>query len=332
MPKNVSSADIPLKPRVLIADDSRIVRAMLIKHIQSRFEYREALDGEQAWETLLIDPNIRVLITDLTMPKLDGYGLLERIRSSKISRIRDMPVVVVSGSDEKMERERAMANGATDLITKGIDTAQLLSRLDILSKLVDTQREYEHNLEVLVSSVQNEGVLQLSSPYALQTQADAMLSAAIRHNKNFILLSMCIGFKHSRRESDKPSLPDSVVNAIGQLLQGAVRQTDSVAKTGDAEFTFVTGAINVDSARNFAGRLCRAIASANLIDDKRATIVASCGLVSLTEKDADEPARQMPLNALWETAHRRGILGLHHGLSGVVGIEEENAFREKTTS
>jgi two-component system cell cycle response regulator len=168
MPKNVPPLDLPLKPRVLIADDSRIVRAMLIKHIQNQFEYREALDGEQAWETLLIDPNIRVLITDLTMPNLDGYGLLERIRSSKISRIRDMPVVVVSGSDEHRERERAMANGATDLITKGIATAQLLSRLDVLSKLVDTQREYEHSLEALVSSASNEDASELSSPYALK--------------------------------------------------------------------------------------------------------------------------------------------------------------------
>ena len=96
-----TSSDIPVKPRVLIADDSRIVRAMLIKHIEGMFEFREALDGEQAWETLLLDQSIRVVITDLTMPKLDGYGLLQRIRTSKIARIRNIPVVVVSGSDEQ---------------------------------------------------------------------------------------------------------------------------------------------------------------------------------------------------------------------------------------
>src|SRR4051794_21616849 len=106
-PTPTMPVDISLKPWVLIADDSRIVRATLVKHIQGIFDFREALDGEQAWEILLLDPNIRVLITDLTMPRLDGYGLLERIRSSKIGRIRNMPVVVVSGSDEQHERERA---------------------------------------------------------------------------------------------------------------------------------------------------------------------------------------------------------------------------------
>src|SRR4051812_11021618 len=214
---NTPSVDISLKPRVLIADDSRIVRATLIKHIQGMFEFREALDGEQAWETLLLDPNIRVLITDLTMPKLDGYGLLQRIRTSKISRIRNMPVVVVSGSDEQQERDRAKAAGATDLITKGIGTAQLLSRLDILSKLVNTQREYERSLEALVQNNAGEAVAQLSSPYALQTQAEAMLTYAIRHNKNFLLLSMCIGLRHNNQEAAGAAPAHGVVNAIGQL-------------------------------------------------------------------------------------------------------------------
>ena len=108
-----TSIDIPVKPRVLIADDSRIARATLIKHIEGLFEFREALDGEQAWEILLLDPHIRVVITDLTMPKLDGYGLLRRIRASKISRIRNIPVVVVSGSDEQEERDRAKIGRAS---------------------------------------------------------------------------------------------------------------------------------------------------------------------------------------------------------------------------
>lgn len=122
-------------PRILIADDSRLVRAVLIKRIEGRFDFREAADGEQAWEILLEDAGIRVLISDLTMPKLDGYGLLQRVRGSELARIRELPVVVVSGSDSAEERERVRAAGANDLITKGIDAAQLLSRLDILMRL-----------------------------------------------------------------------------------------------------------------------------------------------------------------------------------------------------
>ena len=122
--------------------------------------------------------------------------------------------------------------------------------------------------------------------------------------------------------------PESVVNAIGQLLQATVRQSDSVAKTGDAEFTLATGSVNFDSARNFAERLCRAIANANLTKDDQETIVASCGLVSLCQSLGGPSCPEPTLNALWDIAHRRGALGLRHGVSGVVAAEEEAALQQ----
>ena len=322
-----SLSDIPSKPRVLIADDSRIVRATLIKHIQGMFEFREALDGEQAWETLLIDPSIRVVITDLTMPKLDGYGLLTRIRNSEISRIRDLPVVVVSGSDEREERDRAMAAGATDLITKGIGTAQLLSRLDILSKLVNTQREFERSLEVLVKNTIAGNAVDLASSQVLEEQSAAMLNTAIQQSKNFFILHICVGFRHSALAGSPMRPPSTVVNAIGQLLQRTIRQTDSVAQTGRAEFTLATGSVTFDSAHNFAQRLCSAIANANLVRDDRMTFIACCGLASLSEQDTNQTAVLSKLNLLRETAHRRAVYGLNHAITGVIGQDEESAIK-----
>jgi two-component system cell cycle response regulator len=322
-----SLIDIPSKPRVLIADDSRIVRATLIKHIQGMFEFREALDGEQAWETLLIDPSIRVVITDLTMPKLDGYGLLTRIRNSEISRIRDLPVVVVSGSDESEERDRAMAAGATDLITKGIGTAQLLSRLEILSKLVNTQREFERSLEVLVKSTIAGNAVELASTQILVAQSETMLRNAIQQSKNFFILHICVGFRHSALAGSPMRPPSTVVNAIGQLLQRTIRQTDSVAQTGKAEFTLATGSVTFDSALNFAQRLCNAIANANLVRDDRMTFIACCGLASLSEQNNNDSDVASKLNALREIAHRRAVYGLNHGITGAIGLQEEVAIK-----
>lgn len=318
--------DIPVKPRVLIADDSRIVRATLIKHIEGMFEFREALDGEEAWETLLIDPNIRVVITDLTMPKLDGYGLLQRIRKSKISRIRNMPVVVVSGSDEQEERERAKAFGATDLITKGIGTAQLLSRLDILAKLVNTQQEFERGLEAMVRT--GKPSANLTSLAILESQADILLQNALRNLKNFVILNVCIGLKHASLEGAVAVAPVSVVNAVGQLLQSTVRQTDIVAKSGEAEFTLATGSIQFDSARNFAQRICGAIASVNVAKNDGMLFVASCGMASLSEYGPEINSSTVNLSKLRDIAHQRAALGLHHAETGVVGAEEAAAFRK----
>ena len=318
--------ELPVRPRVLIADDSRIVRATLIKHIDGMFDFREALDGEQAWETLLLDPSIRVVITDLTMPKLDGYGLLKRIRASKISRIRNIPVVVVSGSDEQEERDRAKAAGATDLITKGIATAQLLSRLDILSKLVSTQYEFERGLETLVQHAHGDVRLPLATPDMLAEQAATMLANAIRQGRNFVLLNACIGLRDASPGDRLTPPPASVVSAIGQLLRRTVRQTDCVSQTGEAEFTFATGNIHFDSARNFAQRICGAIANADLAQDAGMSFVASCGMVALAEFGKDTTTMDFSVAALREIAVRRARLGLDQGTTGVVGPEEEAAF------
>lgn len=326
----LNAPGISVKPRVLIADDSRIVRASLIKHIEGMFEFREAVDGEDAWETLLLDRNIRVVITDLTMPKLDGYGLLKRIRSSKIGRIREIPVIVISGSDdESEERERAKAAGATDLITKGTDTAQLLSRLDILSKLVATQHEFERSLEALVRD-SDLGTIALPSTDELRAEASALLVNAIKSRKNFVLLYVCVGLRQIGMNTSAASPPAAIIDAIGQLLRRNVRQTDLVSKTGEAEFMLATGNINFDAARYFARRVCKAIAGAHLVQDNRISFVASCGLVSLSDDTVD--TQNATFEALGEIARRRAMLGLGRAVTGIVGRTEEEVLQRTSHS
>jgi DNA-binding response OmpR family regulator len=122
-------------PHIMIVDDSRIVRATIIKRIHDNFDVREECDGEDGWSALLVDPAIQLVITDHSMPRLDGYGLIKRIRASRVTRIRDMPVIMISGDDDETAIKRAKDLGATDFITKGTSTAELLSRLDALMKL-----------------------------------------------------------------------------------------------------------------------------------------------------------------------------------------------------
>lgn len=322
-----SIIDNAVKPRVLIADDSRIVRATLIKHIEGAFEFREALDGEQAWENLLLDPNIRVVITDLTMPKLDGYGLLKRIRASKVSRIRNIPVIVISGSDEQAERERAKSFGATDLITKGIGTAQLLSRLDILTGLGDQEESAPAPADAPLEVPSADDGIKLLSPEELQSQAEAMREFALAHAKNFVLLKVAIGvIRNGAGVAETP--PAETVKAAGRLLYRTVRQTDGMAPTGAAEFTLASNNIHFDAARSFAQRVCNAIVGGNLSERDGIAVFASCGMAALSEFDpgtAPSPA----LEELSKIASRRVALGLKQGVSGVVGAEEEALFAEK---
>jgi DNA-binding response OmpR family regulator len=111
-----------------------MVRASIIRHVRDRFEVREEADGEAGWQTLMVDPTIQAVITDIGMPHLDGYGLLERIRSAAF-RINTLPVVVISGDDEPDVRVKAKSAGATDFISKSIGNVELLARLEALTQL-----------------------------------------------------------------------------------------------------------------------------------------------------------------------------------------------------
>src|SRR5690606_8222502 len=122
-------------PRILVVDDSRMVRSSIVKHIRGRFEVREEGDGEAAWEALLVDPAVQLVLTDIGMPRLDGYGLLERIRSAKVARVRSLPVLIISGDEDDSARERAAALGANGFITKGSGSAELVSALESLLRL-----------------------------------------------------------------------------------------------------------------------------------------------------------------------------------------------------
>jgi len=292
------------RPHALIADDSRIVRATLSKHLSELFDFSEALDGEEAWECLLRNETVDLLITDLTMPRLDGYGLLRRMRASRSGHLRDMPVVVLSGTDDADERREAKEVGATDLITKGMPTASLISRMTLLAQLVGAQRLHE----------EISGSTAAQSPYAFQSSAERLLAHALRHQQNLALLSLSI--------AGDVGMAERMLSG----LQRTIRQTDLLACTGAAEFTVVSAGLDMAAARRFAERLCEAarVVQAAEHGSNEADIIC-CGVATLGDATVS-PVTTPALHELWDGARRRGQAGRARAVNGAVGEVEESAF------
>ncbi len=119
-------------PRILLVDDSRVVRLTLAQQLKKNYDIREECDGEAAWQALVLDHSLRAVISDLQMPKLTGLELVQRMRASKLKRIKNLPFVLVSGEETESERQKALNCGVSDFITKGLNTAQILARVDRL--------------------------------------------------------------------------------------------------------------------------------------------------------------------------------------------------------
>ncbi|MGB3553484.1 MAG: response regulator [Jannaschia sp.] len=112
---------------VLAIDDSRTIRSLLAATLEEYdFDVTTAVDGVDGLEKFA-DASPNVVITDINMPRLDGFGVIEGIRSGK--RNKTVPIIVLSTESAAELKDRARKAGATGWIVKPFDEASLVSVL-----------------------------------------------------------------------------------------------------------------------------------------------------------------------------------------------------------
>jgi CheY-like chemotaxis protein len=129
--------------RALVVDDNRVNRMLLGRALtELGIEPIEAENGLRALETMA-EVAVDVVLLDLLMPELDGYGTLERIRSD--DALRHIPVIVITAVDELDSVVRCIELGATDYLPKPFEPAILRARVTASlagKRLRDLELEY----------------------------------------------------------------------------------------------------------------------------------------------------------------------------------------------
>ena len=112
---------------ILVVDDESDIRGLVRELLQARgFTVTEAGDGREALHALYAArPDLVVL--DVTMPVLDGWATLERIRE-----LSDVPVVMLTARAAELEKTRGLRAGADDYVTKPFGRQELLARVEAL--------------------------------------------------------------------------------------------------------------------------------------------------------------------------------------------------------
>ena len=279
----MSEEEHPPLPKVLIVDDSRMVRASLVKLIRGRFEFREEADGEAGWQALLVDPTIHLVLTDIGMPQLDGYGLLERIRGSKLSRIHDLPVIVISGDEDDSARERARQLGANDFITKGIGAAELLARLDSLTRLAQTRRALEESREALAKQSPLDPASGLATESYMNWRGEQELALARRRQGDISAMIVEIDRYEQLIDRYGMHVAQLVTRKLSKILSTKVRTEDTVAQLGNAQFAVLSPSTDLIGCCAFALRMQKAIEKLVMTyRDERIRISVTIGVASST--------------------------------------------------
>ena len=114
-----------MKPTILVADDEpSILLSLQVLLQKAGFIVRVARDGEEAIQALE-ESTPSLILLDAMMPKRDGFDVCQTIRANPA--YKDLPIIMLTAKSRDVEREKGMALGATDYITKPFSTRDLVS-------------------------------------------------------------------------------------------------------------------------------------------------------------------------------------------------------------
>jgi two-component system, OmpR family, KDP operon response regulator KdpE len=134
---------MPDPPHILVVDDeSQITRVLRTSLSAQGYDIRVANSGEMALE-IMKDWTPNLIITDLSMPSVDGIELCRRVRASS-----QIPIIVLSVREKEQQKVEALDAGADDYVTKPFGMSELLARVRANLRRVPADNEPDSVIEI----------------------------------------------------------------------------------------------------------------------------------------------------------------------------------------
>jgi diguanylate cyclase (GGDEF)-like protein len=250
--------DSSSRAKILVVDDSKLIRKSAAKILGEEFDVVQAEDGEEAWQLINKDESIQVVFSDLDMPNLNGYGLLERIRTHSNAGIAELPVVIVTGAEKDEEAKfNALQKGATDFITKPFKSTDIVAR-------ARAHADYQRTTRALANAAAIDSLTGLANQNAFAEKLDKDLSFCHRHHhplavavfevSDFRTLFMDVGRQGA----------DVIVKEIAKVIGKAVRREDTVSRYAIARFAVSLPTAKQEGLVAFSERVISTVAKFNV--------------------------------------------------------------------
>src|SRR6185369_15445540 len=228
-----------MSDNVLIIDDSDAVRERIIKTLES-FElfarYYEAEDGLEGFKKLLSSP-VDIILCDLEMPRIDGFKFLSMLKSRP--DLQDVPVIILTGMNDRELKIKGLEQGASDYITKPFDPEELVARVNVHLKIKHLQDDLKRSNELLLELSNTDHLTGLFNRRYLMEALDKEIHRSIRKGGNLSLLIMDIDHFKKVNDTYGHLQGDAVLQRVALNLQKELRSYDIAARYGGEEFIAV---------------------------------------------------------------------------------------------
>jgi two-component system, cell cycle response regulator len=262
---------------VLIIEDHPDQRDLLAIVLQREgYKVVTAANGLEALERLEQD-EVHIALSDIMMPKMDGFELINKIRNN--SALRHIYIILITARIQEGDRVRGLDLGADDYITKPFSFSELLARVRVGSRVVQYQQHLEYQTQIdSLTGLFNRRAFEkkIGEEFERSKRYGHPLSVVILDIDNFKKINDTYGHHGG----------DAALVRISEILRERSRRSDFPSRFGGEEFVLVLPETDQDSAIQVARKFHEEIRSCSFgTVDKPFVLTVSMGLTSSTKKE-----------------------------------------------
>jgi diguanylate cyclase (GGDEF)-like protein len=235
------------KPLTILVIEDHPDQRDLLAIVLQREGYRvvTAGNGIEAMEKLQKE-DVQIALSDIMMPKMDGFELIKAIRSEP--SFKGIYMILITARIQEGDRVRGLDLGADDYITKPFSFSELLARVRVGSRVVN----YQQNLEY---QTQTDPLTSLFNRRAFERKIAEEYERAKRYNHAVSVLLLDIdNFKHINDTYGHHG-GDMALVKISAILRERTRRSDFPARYGGEEFVLILPETDQESALQVANKI-----------------------------------------------------------------------------
>ena len=262
---------------VLIIEDHPDQRDLLAIVLQREgYKVVTAANGLEALEKLALE-KVHIALSDIMMPKMDGFELINRIRSD--SALRHIYIILITARIQEGDRVRGLDLGADDYITKPFSFSELLARVRVGSRVVQYQQHLEYQTQI-------DSLTGLFNRRAFEKKIGEEFERSKRYGNPLSIVILDIDNFKKINDTYGHHGGDAALVKISEVLRERSRRSDFPSRFGGEEFVLVLPETDQDSAIQVARKFHEEIRSCSFGTlDKPFLLTVSMGLTSTTKKD-----------------------------------------------